>query len=235
VKRIVEWGRRCAPLRVRRVIDLSHRVDKDTQVYPGDPAVRLEPATTIAVDGVNVLNVHIGSHSGTHVDAPYHFIENGERIDTMDMKFFFGHAVVMDVRGKSPRERITVEDLRPYENRLSEGVVAILRTGWDEHYGKARYYDHPFLDRQAAHLIVNAGARTVAIDALNVDETVLEGPHPEGYPAHHLILGAGGVIAENLTNLEAIDFPDPFLSLLPVKLGGSDGAPVRAVAMEIAT
>jgi kynurenine formamidase len=235
VKRIVEWRRRCAPLRVRRVIDLSHRVDEDTQVYPGDPAVRLEPATTIAVDGVNVLNVHIGSHSGTHVDAPYHFIENGERIDTMDVRLFFGLAVVMDVRGKGPRERITVEDLRPYEGRLSEGVVAVLRTGWDEHYGTARYYDHPFLDRRAAQLIVDAGVRTVAIDALNVDETVLEGPHPEGYPAHHLILGAGGVIAENLTNLEAVDFPDPFLSLLPVKLGGSDGAPVRAIAMEITT
>jgi kynurenine formamidase len=235
VKRIVEWRRRCAPLRVRRVIDLSHRVDEDTQVYPGDPAVRLEPATTIAVDGVNVLNVHIGSHSGTHVDAPYHFIENGERIDTMDVRLFFGLAVFMDVRGKGPRERITVEDLRPYEGRLSEGVVAVLRTGWDEHYGTARYYDHPFLDRRAAQLIVDAGVRTVAIDALNVDETVLEGPHPEGYPAHHLILGAGGVIAENLTNLEAVDFPDPFLSLLPVRIGGSDGAPVRAVAMEITT
>jgi kynurenine formamidase len=151
------------------------------------------------------------------------------------VRLFFGPAVVMDVRGKSPRERITVEDLRPYEGRLSEGVVAVLRTGWDEHYGTARYYDHPFLDRRAAQLIVDAGVRTVAIDALNVDETVLEGPHPEGYPAHHLILGAGGVIAENLTNLEAVDFPDPFLSLLPVRLGGSDGAPVRAVAMEITT
>jgi kynurenine formamidase len=222
-------------LRVRRVIDLSHRVDEDTQIYPGDPAVRLEPATTIAADGVNVLNVHIGSHSGTHVDAPYHFIVNGERIDTIDVRLFFGPAVVMDVRGKNPRERITVEDLRPYEDRLAEGVIAVLRTGWDEHYGKARYYDHPFLDRRAAHLILDAGVRTVAIDALNVDETVLEGPNPEDYPAHHLILGAGGVIAENLTNLAAVDFPDPFLSFLPVKLGGSDGAPVRAVAMEIAT
>jgi kynurenine formamidase len=222
-------------LKVRRVIDLSHRVDERTQVYPGDPAVRLEPATTIAADGVNVLSVHIGSHSGTHVDAPYHFIEDGERIDTMDARLFFGPAVVMDVRGKGPRERITVEDLQPYEDRLSEDVVAVLRTGWDEHYGTARYYDHPFLDRRAAQLIVDAGARTVAIDALNVDETVLEGSHPEGYPVHHLILGAGGVIAENLTNLEAVDFPDPLLSLLPMKLGGSDGAPVRAVAMEIAT
>ena len=76
---------------------------------------------------------------------------------------------------------------------------------------------------------MDAGVKTVAVDALNVDETVLEG----GYPVHHLICGAGGVIAENLTGISAINFPDPIVSLLPIKLAGSDGAPVRAVAVEI--
>ncbi len=222
-------------MEVRRIVDLSRRVNENTQVYPGDPEVRLEPAATLAAHGVNVLSVHIGSHSGTHVDAPYHFVEDGARIDEMDPHLFVGPAVVVDVRGKGPRERITAEDLRPYEDRLSGGVVAVVRTGWEEHYGTPRYYDHPFLDRLAARLLLDAGIRTVAVDALSVDETVLEGPHPEGYPAHHVILGAGGVIAENLANLGGIDFPEPLISLLPIKLGGSDGAPVRAVAMEITT
>lgn len=220
-------------MRVRRVVDLSRRVDDATQVYPGDPEVRLEPATTLADHGVNVLGVHIGSHSGTHVDAPYHFVEDGARIDELDPRLFVGPAAVLDVRGKGPRERVTAEDLRPYENRLSGGVIAVVRTGWEEHYGTPLYYDHPFLDRGAAQLLLDAGVRTVAVDALNVDETVLEGEQPDGYPAHHLILGAGGVIAENLANLGAIDFPEPLISLLPIKLGGSDGAPVRAVAMEV--
>ncbi len=220
-------------MRIGNIVDLSRRVDDGTQVYPGDPHPHLEPATTLEVEGVNVLSVHLGSHSGTHVDAPYHFIEGGERIDTMDVRLFVGPAAILDVRGKGPRERIAVEDLRPYEGRLSEGVIAVLRTGWEEHYGTPRYYDHPFLDRRAAQLILDAGVKTVAIDALNVDETVLEGPHPEGYPAHHAILGAGGVIAENLANLGQIDFPNPLLSLLPIKLGGSDGAPVRAIALKI--
>ncbi len=218
---------------IGRVVDLSRRVDAETQVYPGDPHVRLEPATTLAADGVNVLAVHIGSHSGTHVDAPYHFVEGGKRIDEMDPRLFVGPGVVVDVRGKGPRERIMVEDLQPYEGRLSEGVVAVLQTGWEERYGTPGYYDHPFLDRRAAELILDAGVKTVAVDALNVDETVLEGEHPEGYPAHHAILGAGGVIAENLANLAAVDFPNPLFSLLPIKLGGSDGAPVRAVAIEV--
>jgi kynurenine formamidase len=220
-------------MRVRRVVDLSRRVDDATQVYPGDPEVRLEPATTLAAHGVNVLGVHIGSHSGTHVDAPYHFVEDGARIDELDPRLFVGPAEVLDVRGKGQRERVTAEDLRPYENRLSGGVIAVVRTGWEEHYGTPLYYDHPFLDRGAAQLLLDAGVRTVAVDALNVDETVLEGEQPDGYPAHHLILGAGGVIAENLANLGAIDFPEPLISLLPIKLGGSDGAPVRAVAMEV--
>ena len=214
-------------------MDLSHPVDETTQVYPGDPIVRLTPATTIAADGVNVLHVHLGSHSGTHVDAPYHFVEGGQRIDEMDPKLFVGPAVVVDARGKTPRGRITVEDLRPYESELSEGKVAVIRTSWDEHFSTESYYDHPFLDRRAAHLLLDAGVRTVATDALNVDETNLEGPHPEDFPAHRLILGAGGVIAENLTNLSAINFPDPVFSILPIRLRGSDGAPVRAVAMEL--
>lgn len=214
-------------------MDLSHRVDEGTQVYPGDPRVRLEPATTIAADGVNVLRVHLGSHSGTHVDAPYHFVEGGERVDAMDARLFVGPAVLMDVRGKGPRERITVEYLMLYEGELREGAIAVLQTGWDEHFGTERYYDHPFLDRRAARMLLDAGVKTLATDAINVDETVVEGPHPEDFPVHRLILGAGGAIAENLTNLSSIGFPDPLISLLPVKLGGSDGAPVRAVAMEV--
>jgi kynurenine formamidase len=220
-------------VQVRRIVDLSRRVDGNTQVYPGDPEVYLEPATTLAAHGVNVLGVHIGSHSGTHVDAPYHFVEDGARIDELDPRLFVGPAAVLDVRGKGPRERVTAGDLRPYENRISGGVIAVVRTGWEEHYGTPRYYDHPFLDRGAAQLLLDTGVRTVAVDALSVDETVSEGEQPEGYPAHHLILGAGGVIAENLANLGAIDFPEPLISLLPLKLGGSDGAPVRAVAMEV--
>lgn len=220
-------------MRVGRVVDLSRRVDGATQVYPGDPHVRLEPAATLAADGVNVTGVHIGSHSGTHADAPYHFVEDGARIDDVDPRLFVGPAAVLDVRGKAPRERITAEDLRPHADRLHEGVIAVIRTGWEDHYGTPLYYDHPFLDARAAHLLLDAGVKTLAVDALNVDETVLEGEHPEGYPVHRAVLGSGGVIAENLTNLAGIDFPDPLFSLLPIKLGGADGAPVRAVAMEM--
>ena len=220
-------------MRIGRIVDLSHRVDENTQTFPSDPGPRFEPAATIERDGMNVLSLHLGSHSGTHVDAPYHFVENGARIDEMDPGLFVGPSVLIDVRGKEPRGRITVDDLQPYEGSLYKGVIAVLWTGWDGYYGTSRYYDHPFLDRRAAQLLLDNGVGTVAIDALSVDETVLEGAHPEGYPVHELLCGAGCVIAENLANIEALEFPNPVLSLLPIKLSGSDGAPVRAVAMEV--
>ena len=220
-------------MKVGRIVDLSHRVDENTQVFPGDPVPCFEPAATISRDGMNVLSLHLGSHSGTHVDAPYHFVENGARIDEMDSGLFVGPAVLMDARGKGPRGRITVEDLRAHEDLLSEGVIAVVWTGWDEHYGTPAYYDHPFLDRRAAQLLLDNGVQTIAIGALSVDETVLEGAHPEGYPVHKLLCGAGCVIVENLTSIEAVDFREPILSLLPIKLSNSDGAPIRAVAMEV--
>ncbi|BBL80201.1 cyclase [Rubrobacter xylanophilus] len=220
-------------MRIGRVVDLSRRVEPGMQVYPGDPEVRFEPAATLEEEGVNVLGIRMGSHSGTHVDAPYHFIAGGPSVDELDPGLFVGPAAVLDVRGKGPRERITAGDLRPYRARFSGGVIAVVRTGWEEHYGTPLYYDHPFLDPGAARMLIEAGVRTVAIDALSVDETVAEGPHPEGYPVHRIILGAGGVIAENLANLGALEFPDPLLSLLPLRLGEADGAPVRAVALEL--
>lgn len=219
--------------RVRRVVDLSHPVDDHTPVYPGDPVPQLTPATTIAEHGYNVLHVRMGSQTGTHLDAPYHFLEDGARVDDLDLNLLCGSAVVVDLRGKAPREPITWDDLAPHEAAIGAGVVLVLHTGWSRHWGKDAYADHPFLDGHAAREAVARGVRTMAIDAMNLDETVDTEDHPSGFAAHYAVLGAGGTIAENLTNLENVDFPDPVVSLLPIHLRSADGAPVRAVALEL--
>lgn len=219
-------------MRISKVVDLSQVVDSATQIYPGDPVPSLHPATTIEADGFNVLHVHIGSHTGTHVDAPYHFAPDGARIDELPLEPFLGTGVVADVSGREPRARIGWADLVPYEALLGPGRILLLRTGWSEYFGTERYYDHPFLDGEVARRLLDLGVRTVGIDALSPDETVLDGP-PSDFAVHHTICQAGGIIAENLTNLGDIDFADPLVSLLPIKLGNADGAPVRAIAMEI--
>jgi kynurenine formamidase len=220
------------PAALRRIIDLSLPIDDSTQIYPGDPAPSISIATTIAEHGYNVLNVHIGSQTGTHVDAPYHFSERGQRIDEVDLSRFLGPAVVLDVRADGPRKRIGWERIAPYASRLAQRPIAVLHTGWSAHYGTASYFDHPFLDAEACRRMLDLGVRTFLVDAPSIDETS-DASHPgEGYPVHHLIAACGGVIGENLRNLELIDF-DPYISCLPIRLTGADGAPVRAVAFEL--
>jgi kynurenine formamidase len=219
--------------RIRRVVDLSHPVDDDTPVYPGDPVPRFTPAATIGRDGYNVLHVQMGSQTGTHLDAPYHFLEDGGRVDDLDLDQLCAPAVVVDVRGKGAREAITWADLEPHGGDLRPGVILVLHTGWSRYWGSDTYAEHPFLDGAAARQVVERGVRTVAIDAMSLDETVDTHEHPSGFAAHFAVLGAGGAIAENLTNLEAVDFPDPVVSILPIRFRGADGAPVRAVALEL--
>lgn len=220
-------------LSVRRIVDLSHPVDDNTPVYPGDPVARFSPAATVAEDGYNVLHVRMGSQTGTHVDAPYHFLEEGARIDELPLELFLGPAVVVDVRGKPPHGRIEWSDLEPYADRLVPGRMLVLHTGWDEHWGTDAYFDHPFLAGDAAARVVAAGVRTVALDALSLDETVVDGAPQDGFAAHFAVLGAGGVIVENLRNLAAIGMSEPVVSVLPLRFVGADGAPVRAVAFEL--
>jgi len=219
--------------RIGRIVDLSHPLHNGTPVYPGDPEPDFSPATTIAEDGYNVLHVRMGSQTGTHLDAPFHFLENGDRVEQLDLGLLCAPAVVVDVRGKQARQPITMEDLEPYASTLAPGTILVLHTGWSEHWGTDAYADHPYLDGAAAERVVAAGIRTVAIDAMSLDETTDAAEHPSGFAAHYKVLGAGGVIAENLAHLSDITFPDPIVSLLPLHLQGADGAPVRAVAMEL--
>ncbi len=219
-------------MRVTRLVDLSVPVDPGTQVFPGDPEFRSHPHATVAADGFHVQAISMGSQTGTHVDAPYHFADDGLRIDQLDLALFTGPAVLLDVRGRAPRARLTWADLG--EPDLAPGTLVLLHTGWSAHYGTPAYFDHPFLDAGAARRLLDAGVRTVGLDAPNLDVTPDDDDPGEGYPVHHLLAAAGGVICENLTNLAAVDFADPFVSLLPLRLTGADGAPVRAVAMELA-
>jgi kynurenine formamidase len=142
--------------------------------------------------------------------------------------------VVVDATGAGERGRITWEYVEPVAERLAEGVVVLLHTGWAERYGAPEYFANPFLDADACRRILARGARTICIDAINLDETPDEDHPGEGFPVHHLIAGAGGVIGENFRNLGRVDWADPFVMCLPIALEGADGAPVRAVAVELA-
>lgn len=215
---------------VRRIVDLTHPIGTGMPVYPGDPVPRLTPHCTVARDGYNVLRVEMGSQTGTHVDAPVHLQDGNTPVDRMDLSLFVGRGVVFDVRALAAREPITAAMIAGTAASVRPGDIALIHTGWARHYGTDDYYDHPYLGADACALLLERGVRAFCLDAPSIDPS---GDDVAGYPAHHLIADAGGAIAENLCNLELVDFADPLVSILPLKLEGSDGSPVRAVAMEL--
>jgi kynurenine formamidase len=213
-------------------LDLSVPVVTGMPVYPGDPEVEVSRALRVAEHGVNVLRLHMGSQSGTHVDAPYHVDDAWPTLDDLPLERFAGPAVVADVRGLPARSPITSGLLAPALDllRLRPGSILLLATGWSRHWGTEDYLDHPWLTPEASRAVVAAKCLTVGIDALSVDPT-----GPADLPSHRVLCGAGGVIAENLTGLEHVAAAQDAgrsveVFLFPVRLAGADGAPARATA-----
>lgn len=214
-------------MRIKKIVDLSMDITNSTPVYPGDPEPDIRPAATIEQDGYNVSQVNFGSHTGTHVDAPVHINKNGQTIDEAGLVPFMGRGMIIDVTGKGPGDPITLEDIIPYLKRMDSEVIVLFYTGWSVFVGEERYYKHPYLSIEAVEAMLAKGVRTFLIDALNIDP-----PDGSSFGAHEAITEVNGIIGENLTNLEAVDFADPFIMALPLKLKGLDGSPVRAVAIE---
>ena len=214
------------------LLDLSVPITTGMPVYPGDPEVEAAPALTTAESGVNVLRLHMGSQTGTHVDAPFHIDDALPRLDELPLTRFTGPAAVMDVRGLPPRAPIPPDALPP---GLEPGDVLLIATGWSAHWGTDDYLAHPYPAPETAEAIIAAGVRTVAVDALSVDPTPPPGSDDFSLAVHRVLCGAGAVIAENVTGLDAVvDAYEAGCSieifLFPIALAAADGAPARAVA-----
>jgi kynurenine formamidase len=211
-----------------KIIDLTHEIHTGMMAYPGDPEISLEEACTHEADGCHVDYLMCGSHAGTHIDAPYHFLPEGKRITDFPVSRFLGEGVVCDLRHKKADEAITAEDLEPLREKIRQGDFLILQTGWCEKYGEEAYYNHPYLAKETAELLVAWGVRLVAVDFLNVDPTLWE-----QWDVHPVLLGNEVLIVENLAGSLALD-PDRRyrFCFAPIKLRGSDGAPIRAFAVE---
>jgi kynurenine formamidase len=138
--------------------------------------------------------------------------------------------------GIGERERIGWDELKEWEGEMKEGVAVLLYTGWSEHWCTPKYYNHPFLDRGAAERIMGTGVRVIGVDTLSPDETHEDHENDFGladFGVHEVVLGAGGVIVENLSNLGevAMGRGRGFVgSFVPLSIGGCDGSPIRAFA-----
>jgi kynurenine formamidase len=211
------------------MIDLSHTLTANIPRFPGDPEVRIEPLPGFAPWQVSAITM--GTHSGTHLDAPRHRIPEGAGIGAFGPERLIGSGVVVEAPEFPENVAIPASVLDPVRDRLGPGMFAIVRTGWDRFWGDDRYFRHPFLSPGLAQALVDADAGIVAIDALSVDSTV-----DGGDVAHRILLGNGTLIAENLCRLDRLsELQSPRFAFLPLPLGDADGAPARVVAWDAAT
>lgn len=210
--------------------DLSHPLAAGMPVYPGDPAVSIQSATTVAADGAKVSQLQLGSHAGTHVDAPAHVVDGGATVDQLDLDLLVGAAHILHARSPgSPALRdkgLQHGDLAALPDQLPN--IVCIATGWDQYFHTALRAQHPYLELELVHALWRRGARVLGVDTLSPDPT---SGAAASFAVHEFWLGSGGVIVENLRGLTGLS-DRVQMSLLPLNLRGLDGSPIRAVAWD---
>jgi arylformamidase len=201
--------------------DISVPIRSDMPIYAGDPDVELERASSIAEGGhANVSKLSMGVHTGTHVDAPVHFLEGAPGMESVSLDALCGPAVVVDGT-RLDGDTIGQSDLESLD--LPEGAERIiLKTRNSELWNQDAFTrDFLRLDGSGARYLISRGVRTIGIDYLSVGD----------HEAHRELLGAGVVPVEGL-DLRKIAPGAYTLICLPLDLVGSDGAPARTILID---
>ena len=202
------------------VIDISLPIHPGMVLYEGDPGVEVIPRLEIARgDTANVSFLSMGSHTGTHVDAPAHFLEGGATVEALALDILIGPALVAEV-GSAPL--IGRRDLEPLP---LEGVSRLLLKTRNSSLWARGAFTREFvaLDLDGARYLAERGLGLIGIDYLSIESF-----HAPGHPVHRHLLGAGMVILEGL-DLARVTPGAYELVCLPLPVRGIDGAPCRAV------
>ena len=209
--------------KLSRVVDLTHLINAQTPVYPGTEPPSLEPASTLERDGFRETKLALWSHVGTHMDAPAHLLPGAHTLDALPAGRFFGSAQMLDCR-RLPEGGISADLIRTLP--LEKLDFVILRTGWEEFWGKDSYYGKfPTLSHEAAEILAKSHVSGVAVDAISID------PVGPSLPVHRMLFSADMVAVENLCHLDELPENEIFsFCALPLNFENADGSPVRAAA-----
>lgn len=211
-----------------KLIDLSHPLEHGQLNFPFDPKISILVHNTIDSIGYNMTQISLGTHQGTHLDAPFHFYDDGKTLDQMQLAQFYGPASLVDLAPGSHLEAktpLTVEMFAPHAAKFQPGAKIVYRTGWDRAFGKPEFFsDFPTLTLEAAQWIADRKIGLLGMDT----------PTPStDWKECHLILlkkGVEIVIVEGLTRLNKL--PENFTFIgFPMNVKGRDGSPIRAVAV----
>jgi arylformamidase len=203
-----------------KLIDISVPLDQSLASYPNNLPFSLEAIKRIARgDSSNVSALHMSAHTGTHVDSPRHFYDEGTGTEALALEMLIGRTRVIELR---PRAGITAEDLASVD--LSEDVRVLIKTPNSKLWGDPEFHqNYVGVTESGAKYLVEHGLKVVGVDYLSVE--VFKTP---GAPAHHVLLGGGVIVIEGL-NLRDVEPGVYEMMCLPLKVVGSDGAPARVV------
>lgn len=215
------------PIGVGEAVDLTQTIENGMTTYVGDPDPKIIRWKSLAKDGVNLSLLTLGSHTGTHVDAPVHFVKGGKAVDGLSVEAFVGEAVVVDLSQKRAGSAISSSDLQRVSGSIPRGIIPLLYTGLSRRWRDPRARKSiTFIDQSAAEWLVKRGVKAVGIDYLSVEKY---GAKPA--VAHQTLLSHGIPIIESLSeNLSQLVGHRILFVCLPIKVGGCDGAPARALA-----
>lgn len=202
-------------------IDVSVPIRPGMVHWPGDPGIEVSWALRIEKGApCNVSRLSLGSHTGTHMDAPLHFIANGKTLDQMPLDATIGPARVIEIKDK---ESIKPDELMPHKIKRDERIL--FKTRNSEKSWKSDNFDEDFvyISKEGAQFLAEQGVQTVGVDYLSVG-----GFKRDGVETHHALLGAGIWLIEGL-NLSKVKPGRYDLVCLPLKVLGSEGAPARVV------
>lgn len=198
-----------------KIVDLSVPVNENTPVYPGDPKTVIRPAGVFDKDGFNDHLISIGTHVGTHIDAPFHMVSGGKKLDEIPIEHFVGRGCYVNAQNGFDLEAIKQADIK-------EGDIVLLHTGIINRYHEPNYYeDYPEIPENVARYLVKKKIKMVGMD--------MSGPDHPPHNIHKILLGGGVLIIENLTNLNQLADKSFTVYALPIKLN-LDGAPARVIA-----
>ncbi|MBI4298879.1 MAG: cyclase family protein [Chloroflexi bacterium] len=207
-----------------KLYDISVPIASDMHVYEGDPPFQIRPIAQIEKGApLNLTSLAMGSHTGTHIDAPYHLLPEGARVDQLPLDIFYGPALVRQLRSD---RAITCTDLE--KAHIPGDTKRLLLKTRNSHLWEKKGFqrDFAYLDPESANWLVQRGIKLVGIDYLSV-----EAFGSQKFPTHLTLLKGGVLILEGL-NLIAIRPGHYTLVCFPLMIAGSDGAPTRAILID---
>ena len=211
-----------------KILDLTLTISDKIPTFPGSPKPNFIQWENLKDDGYNLELLFLSSHTGTHLDAPYHFLENGLKIHEINPKRLIREAILIRSRKKA-NQSITKNDIQKFEKKygkIPNNSTVVFWTGWQKTLHNDSYFnENPGLSEAAAKYLVSKKTNLVGIDSPSID---FKGS--QRFSVHRIFSKNNILIVENLSNLEKIQSSKFYFVVLPLKLKGATGSPVRAIA-----